>query len=101
MHGYIVSHPAAVTRAPGRGHYNARGRLMHNGFVESFNDRLRGECLNKTCPSRWLTPGSGAPSRSTATTPSVYIEARPEGSHRIRQPMCLGACPQTRCDSFK
>jgi putative transposase len=29
-------------------HYIAPGRPMQNGFVESFNGRLRDECLNET-----------------------------------------------------
>ncbi len=29
-------------------HYIAPGRPMRNGFVESFNGRLRDECLNET-----------------------------------------------------
>lgn len=28
-------------------HYIAPGKPMQNGFVESFNGRLRGECLNE------------------------------------------------------
>ena len=28
-------------------HYIAPGKTMQNGFVESFNDRLRDECLNE------------------------------------------------------
>lgn len=28
-------------------HYIAPGKPMQNGFVESFNGRLRDECLNK------------------------------------------------------
>ncbi|KZK81224.1 Integrase core domain protein [Pseudovibrio sp. Ad13] len=28
-------------------HYIASGKPMHNGFVESFNGRLRDECLNE------------------------------------------------------
>ena len=28
-------------------HYIAPGKPMKNGFVESFNDRLRDECLNE------------------------------------------------------
>lgn len=28
-------------------HYIAPGKPMHNGFVESFNGRLRDECLNE------------------------------------------------------
>ena len=29
-------------------HYIARGKPMQNGFIESFNGRLRDECLNET-----------------------------------------------------
>jgi putative transposase len=28
-------------------HYIARGKPMQNGFIESFNGRLRDECLNE------------------------------------------------------
>lgn len=28
-------------------HYIAPGKLMQNGFVESFNGRMRDECLNE------------------------------------------------------
>lgn len=31
----------------GEWHYNAPGKPMQNGFVESFNGRLRDECLNE------------------------------------------------------
>ena len=30
-------------------HYIAPGKPMQNGFVESFNGRMRDECLNETC----------------------------------------------------
>ena len=29
-------------------HYIALGKPMQNGFIESFNGKLRGECLNET-----------------------------------------------------
>jgi putative transposase len=32
----------------GEWHYIAPGKPMQNGFVESFNGRLRDECLNET-----------------------------------------------------
>jgi putative transposase len=41
---------AAVMKAvcPSEWHYIAPGKPMQNGFVESFNGRLRDECLNET-----------------------------------------------------
>ncbi|WP_412509953.1 integrase core domain-containing protein, partial [Roseovarius sp. SYSU LYC5161] len=33
-------------------HYIAPGKPMQNGFVESFNGRMRDELLNETEPSR-------------------------------------------------
>lgn len=40
-------------------HYIAPGKPMQNGFVESFNGRLRDECFNETlCLRRWRMPVS-------------------------------------------
>jgi hypothetical protein len=36
-------------------HYIAPGKPMQNGFVESFNGRMRDELLNETCSEIWLT----------------------------------------------
>jgi putative transposase len=40
------------------GHYIAPGKPMQNGFVESFNCRLRNECLNEHpfTSLRWSSP---------------------------------------------
>ena len=53
------------------------GQPWRNGYIESFNGRLRDECLNTSCPGSWSTPGSpsttGIPSTTTtdATQPSA------------------------------
>jgi putative transposase len=50
-------------------HYIAPGKPMQNGFVESFNGRLRDECLNEC---RWLMPGSCWLPGGTITTRSGH-----------------------------
>lgn len=37
-------------------HYIAPGKPMQNGFVESFNGRMRDELLNDTMFRTWLMP---------------------------------------------
>ncbi len=37
-------------------HYIAPGKPMQNGFVESFNGKLRDECLNETLFSNLAHP---------------------------------------------
>lgn len=43
------------------------GKAMQNGFIKSFNCRMRDELLNKTCSSIWMTPAPRSSTRSTTT----------------------------------
>ena len=56
-------------------HYIAPGKPMQNGFVESFNGRLRDECLN----ANWFTSLSDA-RRKIETWRRDYNEQRPHSS---------------------
>ena len=56
-------------------HYIAPGKPMQNGFVESFNGRLRDECLNVTSLRRpW--PKRGGSSRNAGTTTTQHARTR-------------------------
>jgi putative transposase len=37
-------------------HYIAPGKPMQNGYVESFNGRMRDELLNETLFRAWIMP---------------------------------------------
>ena len=81
-------------------HYIAPGKPQQNGFVESFNGRLRDECLNETLFS------SLAHARSVLAAwqhdyGQATLQTGREDSRRDRRPTCLGACPQTRCHPIK
>jgi putative transposase len=54
-------------------HYIAPGKPTQNAFVESFNGRLRDECLNKTLVSSLRHAAPYWPSGSTTTTRSGRI----------------------------
>ena len=47
------------------------GRPVENGFIESFNGRLRDECLNVEWFSRWTTRGRSWRSFASITITSV------------------------------
>jgi putative transposase len=51
-------------------HYIAPGKPTQNAFVESFNGRLRDECLNETLSPRWPMPGPCSLPGGTTTTRS-------------------------------
>lgn len=51
-------------------HHIAPGKLTQNAFVETFDGRLRDECLNETLFTRWHTPRRCWLLGSTTTTPS-------------------------------
>lgn len=51
-------------------HYTAPGKPTQNAFVESFNGKLRDECLNETLFSRWPMHGQNWPTGSMTTTAS-------------------------------
>ena len=38
-------------------HFIPPGQPWRNGFIESFNSRMRDECLNITCSGHWLRRG--------------------------------------------
>jgi len=42
----------------GRRDFIKPGKPVENAFIESFNSRLRGECMNSYCFSRSLTQGA-------------------------------------------
>ena len=50
-----------------------RGKPMQNGFVESFNGRLRDELLTRRCSARSPTPGSPWLSGAPIITPIGHI----------------------------
>lgn len=65
-------------------HYIAPGKPMQNGFIESFNGRLRDELLND-CLLRWLRRGSPSPCGAPTTTPRGRTPKSP-GRHRPSSP---------------
>jgi putative transposase len=56
-------------------HYIAPGKPMQNGFVESFNGRLRDECLNEH-----LFPSLAAARQIIETWRTDYNTVRPHSS---------------------
>jgi putative transposase len=78
-------------------HYIAPGKPTQNAFVESFNGRLRDECLNETL----LT--SLAHARAVLAAWRLdYNTVRPNSHHRAHprpnsRPTWSGACPGSRC----
>ena len=96
-------------------HYIAPGKPMQNGFVESFNGRLRDECLNETfftslAHARFVLAawqhdyisdetamsGEHCQGRRQATP-----ETGREDPRRDRRQSCVGACPHTACHPIK
>ena len=65
-------------------HYIAPGKPMQNGFVESFNGRLRDELLNETLfPSLHharVTPAAQAARTITLNGPTPVSAGRPQPS---------------------
>ena len=50
-------------------HFIPPGEPWRNGYVESFNGRLRDECLNiNSCSGHWPTPASSSATGNTSTT---------------------------------
>jgi hypothetical protein len=45
---YCVDHPTMIAIAAGRVALHRAGKSTQNGFVETFDRRLRNECLNET-----------------------------------------------------
>ena len=79
-------------------HYIAPGKPMQNGFVESFNGRLRDECLNETLFT------SLAHARFVLDTwRHDYNHVRPHSKLDGKTPAEIagqrawGSCPQARC----
>ena len=78
-------------------HYIAPGKPQQNGYVESFNGRLRDECLNETLFAslsharsvlgNWrddynhVRPHSGIDGLTPADAARRLVQARPEGHH--------------------
>ena len=56
-------------------HYIAPGKPMQNAFVESFNGRLRDECLKKPCSAT-------APRRAGSSKPGGSTTTRRDHTHR-------------------
>ena len=56
-------------------HYIAPGKPQQNGFGESFNGRLRDECLMSTCSHRWLQRDGSSRHGGRTTTPCVHTAA--------------------------
>ena len=62
-------------------HYIAPGKPMQNGFVESFNGRLRDECLNEHLFASLPEPARSSKNGGTTTTQSDRTRAS-TGSHQ-------------------
>jgi transposase InsO family protein len=78
-------------------HYIAPGKLMQNGFVESFNGRLRDECLNEHLFAKSTRLARSSRNGGSTTTPTDRTRAS-TGSHRPSlQPARLKG--RTRTDS--
>lgn len=56
-------------------HYIAPGKPQQNGFVESFNGRLRDECLNEHLFPRWLRRDGSSRHGGRTITPCVRTAA--------------------------
>jgi len=56
-------------------HYIAPGKPTQNGFIESFNGRLRDECLNRTSSRTSVRPDGSSKHGGSTTTPSGYTRA--------------------------
>jgi putative transposase len=69
-------------------HYIAPGKPQQNASVESFNGRLRDECLNKPCSPRCRTPGrcwlGGRP--TTTTSGRTPLTAAPHPPRSVAVP---------------
>ncbi|SLN73949.1 Integrase core domain protein [Oceanibacterium hippocampi] len=65
-------------------HYIARGKPMQNGFVESFNGRLRAECLN----AHWFLSLADATEKLEAWRRD-YNEERPHSAIGNKVPAAL------------
>jgi putative transposase len=74
-------------------HYIAPGKPMQNGFVESFNGRLRDECLNEHLFANLNEAPRSSRTGGSTTTPTHRTRAS-TGSHRpSSQPAPTGAKP--------
>jgi putative transposase len=78
-------------------HYIAPGKPQQNGYVESFNGRLRDECLNETLfvslgharsvlrlwrdDYNHVRPHSGVGGLTPADAARRVVQHRPEGHH--------------------
>jgi putative transposase len=62
-------------------HYIAPGKPMQNGFVESFNGRLRDECLNEHLFDTLKQARESSNNGGTTTTPTDRTRAS-RGSHQ-------------------
>ena len=62
-------------------HYIAPGKPMQNGFVESFNGRLRDECLNEHCLPTSKRRARSSKNGGPTTTPTDHTRAS-TGSHQ-------------------
>ena len=65
------------------------GRPVENGFIESFNGRLRDECLNVEWFLRWKMPGRSWRSSESTTITNVHT-ARWRTGHRRHSRSCTG-----------
>jgi transposase InsO family protein len=74
-------------------HYIAPGRPMQNGYIESFNGRIRGELLNETLFMDLDRASSLAPGSPT-TTPRGHTP----GSATKRRRLMPVHSPRRKCD---
>ena len=77
-------------------HYIAPGKPMQKGFFESFNGRLRDECLNETMFTS-LPHARFVVDAWRDDYNNVRPHSKPGGRTPAEKagPTCLGACPQT------
>src|SRR4051812_22556136 len=78
-------------------HYIAPGKPMQNGFIESFNGRLRDELLNETrCSHRWPRPAWRPPCGALTITPPDRTPGLP-GRHWTNSPAPSPSDGRSRC----
>ena len=70
-------------------HYIAPGKPKQNAFVESFNGRLRDECLNETLFASLPRPAPCSTPGGPITTACARIRRSPTGHRRSSEPTHL------------
>ena len=81
---HLERHPALGDKHQVEWHYIAPGKPMQNGYIESFNGRMRDELLNESLflGSR-SAPGKSSPPGWPTTTPETAFLARLQHTGRL------------------